>query len=177
MFLTLIGYRATGKTTLAKLLAAELGCDWADSDEEIERRTGKDIAQLFAAQGEEAFRRLEISVIAELCRRDRLVLAAGGGAPLRAENRQAIRQAGKVVCLTARPETILARMAADPRNRQLRPRLTAKEPAEEIVQLLQFRTPIYRALADVVVATDELDPPTLVRHIIKELFGTERPLV
>ena len=81
MILTLIGYRATGKTTLAGLLAERLGWDWIDADVEIERRAGKSIACIFAEDGEPAFRDLEAQVIADLCRRDRLVLAAGGGAP------------------------------------------------------------------------------------------------
>lgn len=171
VFLTLIGYRATGKTTLARLLAEELGCHWADSDEEIECRTGKTITQIFAEEGEEVFRKLEVSVIAELCQETDLVLAAGGGAPMRSENRQTIRQAGKVVWLTARPETILTRMAADPRHCQLRPSLTGKEPLEEIVQLLRLRTPVYRALADLEIATDGLAPIVIAKHIVKELFG------
>ena len=99
MLLTLIGYRATGKTTLARLLAERLGWDWIDADVEIERRAGKSIARIFAEQGEPAFRDLEAQVIADLCRRDRLVLAAGGGAPLRPESRRAMREAGKVVWL------------------------------------------------------------------------------
>ena len=79
MFLSLIGYRATGKTTLARLLAERLGCPWIDADTEIERRAGKSIARIFAEDGEPAFRDLEAQVVAELCRRGPLVLAAGGG--------------------------------------------------------------------------------------------------
>ena len=128
MILTLIGYRATGKTTLARLLAERLGWDWIDADVEIERRAGKSIARIFAEDGEPAFRDLEAQVIADLCRRDRLVLAAGGGAPLRPESRRAMREAGKVVWLTARPETILARMTADATTTARRPNLTDRTP-------------------------------------------------
>ena len=80
MILTLIGYRATGKTTLAGLLAKRLGWEWIDADVEIERRAGKSIQRIFAEDGEPAFRDLEAEVIEELCRGDRLVLAAGGRA-------------------------------------------------------------------------------------------------
>ncbi len=83
MIITLIGYRATGKTTLAKLLAERLDWPWIDADAEIERRAGKSIAEIFADDGEPAFRDLEAQVIADLCREDQLVLSAGGGAPLR----------------------------------------------------------------------------------------------
>ena len=113
MNVILIGYRATGKTTLAKLLAARLQCDWIDADVEIERRAGKSIAEIFAEDGEPAFRDLEADVIADLCRRDRLILAAGGGAPLREETRENMRRNGTVVWLIAQPETILRRMTGD----------------------------------------------------------------
>ena len=128
MILTLIGYRATGKTTLARLLAERLGWDWIDADVEIERRAGISIAQIFAERGEPAFRDLEAQVIADLCRRDRLIVAAGGGAPLRPESRRAMRLGGKVVWLTARPETILARMSGDATTATRRPDLTDKGP-------------------------------------------------
>ena len=113
MNLVLIGYRATGKTTLARHLAARLGWEWTDADVEIERRAGKSIARIFAEEGEPAFRDLEAQVIADLCERQRLVLAAGGGALFREESRRAMRCCGRVVWLTATPETILARMTAD----------------------------------------------------------------
>ena len=137
MILSLVGYRATGKTTLARLLAERLGWDWIDADVEIERRAGKPIAQIFAEDGEPAFRDLEAGVIADLCRRDRLVLAAGGGAPLRPESRRAMHEAGKVVWLTARPETILDRMANDATTSARRPNLTDKTPLAEITEVLK----------------------------------------
>ncbi len=84
MIVSLIGYRATGKTTLARLVAERLGWDWIDADAEIERRAGKSVSRIFAEDGEPAFRAIEVQVIAELCRRDRWVLAAGGGAALAA---------------------------------------------------------------------------------------------
>jgi shikimate kinase len=169
MILTLIGYRATGKTTLAKLLAAGLGWDWIDADVEIERRAGKSIAQIFAQQGEPAFRDLEAEVIADLCRRDRLVVAAGGGAPLRPQSRRAMREAGKVVWLTAKPETILARMSADSTTAARRPDLTNKDPLAEIDHLLEIRTPIYQESAHVAVDTEGKTPEELMATIIRQL--------
>jgi shikimate kinase len=168
MILTLIGYRATGKTKLAKLLAERLGWDWIDADVEIERRAGKSIARIFAEKGEPAFRDLEAEVIADLCRRDRLVLAAGGGAPLRPESRRAMREAGKVVWLTARPETILARMTTDATTRARRPNLTDKTPLEEIVELLQTREAVYRESADWAVDTEGRTPEILAEEILNE---------
>jgi shikimate kinase len=169
MNLVLIGYRATGKTTLARLLAQRLGWEWTDADVEIERRAGKSIAQIFAEDGEPAFRDLEAQVIGELCRRPRLVLAAGGGAPLRAESRQAMRAGGRVVWLTARPETILARMSADATTAQRRPSLTGKGPLEEVVHLLQCREPVYRQSAHLVVDTEGRTPEGLAAEILARL--------
>ena len=166
MILTLIGYRATGKTTLARLLAERLGWDWIDADVEIERRAGKAIARIFAEDGEPAFRDMEAQVIADLCRRDRLVLAAGGGAPLRPESRQAMREAGKVVWLTAWPETLLARMTTDAATVARRPNLTDRTPLNEIVELLMAREPVYRELADWVVDTEGRTPETLADEIM-----------
>jgi len=168
MSLILIGYRATGKTTLAKLLAARLGWDWIDADAEIERRACKSIARIFAEDGEPAFRDLEVQVIADLCRRDRLVLATGGGAPMRTESRRAMRAAGPVVWLTARPETILARMNSDATTAARRPNLTAKSPLDEIVELLAVREPIYRETADYTIPTEGKTPETLVAEIMEK---------
>jgi shikimate kinase len=168
MILTLIGYRATGKTTLARILAERLRWDWIDADVEIERRAGKPIARIFAEEGEPAFRDIETAVIADLCRRDRLVLAAGGGAPLRPENRQAMREAGKVIWLTAQPETILVRMTADATTATRRPSLTDRAPYEEIAALLKKREPIYRELAHWTVDTEGRTPEELVEEIIEK---------
>ena len=169
MLLILIGYRATGKTTLAKLLAGRLDWDWIDADVEIERRAGKSIAQIFADHGEPAFRDLEAEVIAELCRRQHLVLAAGGGAPLRQESRRAMRDGGKVVWLVAPPETILARMSADATTPGRRPDLTDRGPLEEILHLLQRREPIYRETAHLVVDTEGKTPQRLAAEILQRL--------
>lgn len=170
MNLVLIGYRATGKTTLARLLAQRLGWDWSDADVEIERRAGQSIARIFAEHGEPAFRDLEAQVIAELCRRRHLVLAVGGGAPMREENRRAIRASGKVVWLRALPETILARMTADATTNARRPPLTDQpSPLDEILHLLRKREPIYRQTAQLHVDTEGKAPETLVAEILKRL--------
>jgi shikimate kinase len=169
MILILIGYRATGKTTLARLLAERLGWDWIDADVEIERRAGKSIARIFAEDGEPAFRDLEAQVVADLCRRDDLVLAAGGGAPLRPESRQAMKRSGKVVWLKAQPETILARMSGDQTTLGRRPSLTEKGPLDEIVHLLGQREPIYRESADLEVDTESKAPGEIVSEILHYL--------
>ncbi len=169
MVLSLIGYRATGKTTIARLLAERLGWAWIDADVEIERRAGKSIARIFAEDGEPAFRDVEAQVIADLCRNEQLVLAAGGGAPLRLESRQAMREGGKVVWLTARPETILRRMCGDSTTAARRPNLTGRGPLEEIIELLGRRKPIYREAAHLEVDTEGKTPEQLATEILTRL--------
>ncbi len=169
MSLTLIGYRATGKTTLAKLLAARLGWEWMDADVEIERRAGKSIAQIFAEDGEPVFRDIEAQVIADLCREERLVLAAGGGAPMRQPSREAMRAGGKVVWLVAHPETVLQRMSGDETTAGRRPSLTDRGPLDEISHLIEQRAPIYRQTADLEVDTEEKTPQQLTDEILERL--------
>ncbi|MBN1395101.1 MAG: shikimate kinase [Pirellulales bacterium] len=169
MLITLVGYRATGKTTLAELLGERLGWEWADCDDEIERRAGKSIASIFAEEGEPAFRELEAAAVAELCRRGRLVLATGGGAPMHPESRRLIKAAGKVVWLRATPITIMARMYNDDSTAQRRPPLTGVGSIREIIQMLGARTPIYQDMADLVLNTDGRTPEELAGDIIKYL--------
>jgi shikimate kinase len=166
MNLILIGYRATGKTTLARLLAERLGWDWIDADVEIERRAGKSIARMFAEDGEPAFRDLEAQVIADLCQRDRLVLATGGGAPLRPESRAAMRRAGTVVWLKALAPTIHRRMSGDATTAARRPNLTDKDPLAEIEHLLARREPAYREAAHWDLDTEGRRPEELAAEIV-----------
>ncbi len=175
MNLVLIGYRATGKTTLARLLAERLGWNWIDADVEIERRAGKAIARIFAEDGEPAFRDLEAEVIADLCRRQRLVLAAGGGAPMRPESRQAMRASGKVVWLKARPETIHARMTGDATTTTRRPDLTDKGGLEEILHLLARREPVYRQSAHLEVDTEGKRPQEIAAEILDQVNLRSEP--
>lgn len=169
MNIILIGYRATGKTTVARLLAERLGWDCIDADVEIERCAGKSIARIFAEDGEPAFRNLEVEVTANLCRHDRLVLAAGGGAPMREENRQAMRAGGQVVWLTARPETIHARMSGDATTASRRPSLTERSAFGEIVHVLARREPVYRETAHLEIDTEGKSPGQIVEEILRQI--------
>lgn len=169
MNLILIGYRGTGKTTVARRVALEVGWEWVDMDVEIELRAGKSIAAIFADDGEPVFRDLESSVLADLAARDRLVIASGGGVVLREENRQAMKRSGKVVWLKASPEMILARVAADQSTSQRRPQLTTSGGLAEIVQLLARRSPLYHQCADLEVDTDNRQPDEIAMEISQAL--------
>ena len=169
MNIVLIGYRATGKSTVARLLAQKMGWNWVDLDVEIERRAAKPIAQIFAEDGEPAFRDWESQVVADFCKQPRWIIAAGGGAPLREENRQAMRASGKVVWLTASPETIHRRMSTDPTTGLRRPNLTSQGGLDEIIQLLGKREPIYRETADWIVDTEGKSPDAVVQEILNHI--------
>jgi shikimate kinase len=150
----LIGYRGTGKSAVAQILALRLGWDWVDADVELELRAGKSIAAIFADEGEQAFREIEGAIVAELAGRERVVLATGGGIVLRAENRTQLRNGGLVVWLKARPETIFHRVANDWNTASRRPNLTTGG-LEEIRELLEQRAPFYQECAHFEIDTDE----------------------
>ena len=152
--LFLIGYRGTGKSIVAQRLALKLGWEWVDADVEVELCAGKSIAEIFADDGEEAFRNLEEAVVKQLCERQSQVIALGGGAVLRAETRQRIRKSGSVVWLIATPATIAVRLAADPTTATRRPNLTSHGGLVEIEQVLGQRSPIYQSCADFTVDTE-----------------------
>ena len=123
-----------------------LGWDWVDADVEVELAAGRSIAAIFADEGEPAFRDLEAAVLADLIQRDHIVLALGGGVVLRPSNRTLIRQAGRVVWLTATPQTIAARLAADATTSSRRPNLTAAGGLDEIRRLLDERVAVVSAV-------------------------------
>jgi shikimate kinase len=164
----LIGYRGTGKSAVARELAARLGCDWVDADELIEKEADKTIADIFAADGEERFREMEANMVAALSRRGQTIVALGGGAVLRKENRDAITAAGPVVWLTASVDTILERIAADPATASRRPNLTTGGRAE-IEALLAVRTPLYRECATLVVDTEGKTAAEVADEIVAKL--------
>jgi shikimate kinase len=166
MNLALIGYRGTGKTTVARALAERLGWPWLDADVELERQTGETIKAIFARGGEAAFRDLEQAIVAQITARDNVVIAFGGGAILRAENRAAIKTRCRTAWLTATPQEILARTAADPSTTERRPNLTTGGGLEEIEQLLAVREPLYRECADCIVATDARTPNSIADEIL-----------
>jgi shikimate kinase len=162
---SLIGYRGTGKSSVAKLLAQRLGWSWIDSDVEIERRAAKSIKEIFDDGGEPAFRDWESAVVADVAQHTELVLSLGGGAVLRPENRAAIRR-GRVVWLTADPATIERRVHADPSTSARRPNLTTAGGLAEIEHLLALREPLYRECADSTVDTVQKTPEQVVDEIV-----------
>jgi shikimate kinase len=169
MNLVLIGLRGTGKSTVAQLLAERLAWPWFDADAEIEKLAGKSIAAIFADDGETAFRDLESRVVAELAKRDPAVLALGGGAVVRAENRRAIATSGRVVWLTASPQTLWRRIEADRRTAARRPNLSPAGGITEIIATLDARQAVYRQCAEVEVDTEGKTPAQVADAIVEQL--------
>lgn len=172
MNITLIGYRGTGKSTVARLLAGRLGWDWVDADACVEERANRTISEIFAAEGEQGFRDRESALINELTARDRIVIAAGGGAVLKSENRLAIRQSGFVVWLVASPQVIHQRITSDPASAHRRPPLTHFDAIEEIHRLLVQREPLYRECADLVVDSEHQSPEQVAQQIFDDVRVT-----
>jgi shikimate kinase len=165
----LVGYRGAGKTIVARLLAGRLGWSWLDSDAALEARYRRTISEIFARDGEPAFRELEADVLAETCKLSRHVVATGGGVVLRTENREQMRRAGRVVWLTADLDTIWSRLQADAAAGRPRPSLTVGGRAE-IEELLRIREPLYRACADLVVETGGRTPAEIAEEIATRLL-------
>ena len=154
-----------GKSTIGRLLAKELHLPFKDSDKEIEVRTGANIPWIFDKEGEPGFRDRETAMIVELCHENGIVLATGGGAVMRPDNRQALRNGGRVVYLHASIEQQVARTSRD-RNRPL---LRNANPEKILRDLLAVRDPLYREIADLVVETDERPPRMVVLDILERL--------
>jgi len=142
--LILTGYRATGKSTVARALAEPLGLAFLDLDLVLEERIGMPIRDFVAAQGWPAFRARERALLEELAGQDGYLLATGGGAILHQEIWPRLMENGFVAWLRAAPEIIAARLAADPVSGTQRPSLTGTGIVEEIVAVLSEREPLYR---------------------------------
>jgi shikimate kinase len=163
--IALIGYRGTGKTTVAQILARQMKWDWVDADVEVELRAGKSIAAIFADEGEQAFRDLESLVVDDLCTRERTVLALGGGVILRETNRSRIATCQAVVWLQASAEVLAERIAQDAATAGRRPNLTNHDGRTEIEVLLAQRDPFYRTCATLEVDTENKEPAEIAGEI------------
>jgi 3-dehydroquinate synthase len=165
--IVLTGFSGAGKSAVAPLLARHFGWDVVDTDDLVEERAGRPILDIFRDSGEEAFRDLESAAIDGACARENVIISAGGGAVLRAENRRALAEAAFVVCLEARPETIFARLTARGEAEQLdRPLLATSDPLSRITELKAARQHLY-ALCDWAVHTDSLTPEQVAEDIIR----------
>lgn len=164
----LVGLMGAGKTTVGRALARKTGKTFYDSDHEIEARTGVRVATIFEIEGELRFRDRESSVIADLARMNNIVLATGGGAVLRPENRAELSKHGVVIYLRASIDDLLARTMHD----KNRPLLQTADPRAKLQSLLEQRDPLYREVADIVVDTSQQNVNLLVSRLLDQLHNT-----
>lgn len=158
----LVGPMGAGKTTIGVKLADRLNKRFIDSDREIENKTGANIPLIFELEGEEGFRRREAEVLSELSQLPDIVLATGGGAILREENRQAMMSNGFVIYLRAPIEQLLNRTAKD----KNRPLLQTANPRKVLTEILKKREPFYQEVANLVVETNKKS----IREIIDQIM-------
>jgi shikimate kinase len=158
----LVGMMGAGKTTVGRLLAERLAWDYVDSDADVEAQTGFTVPELFARQGERAFREAEAASLRRACTSPGpVVVSVAGGAVLSPENRALLRSSGRVVWLRARPETLAARVGSGAG----RP-LLDDDPAGALIELNAVRRPYYAEVADDTVDVDELGPDQVVMALI-----------
>jgi shikimate kinase len=154
-----------GKSTVGKEVARRLGVSFIDCDKEIERRAGRSISDLFEDQGESAFRDLEAQVLTSIVECRDSVIATGGGAVLRAENRLLLRSRTRCIYLSASPEFLWQRLRRDRR----RPLLQVPDPQARLKQMSAEREPLYRETASIVIPVDRLPLHRVVAQVMQQL--------
>jgi shikimate kinase len=171
MRLVLTGFMGTGKTQVGKRVAERLGRSFLDTDALIEEAAGRSIAEIFAAEGEAGFRERERSAVREACRVPDAVISVGGGALLSAENRAALERSALVICLTASPEEIAARIGGAAAGRPLL--AGAASLPERIHALLAERAAVYATVREQ-LDTSSRDVEEVADEVIRRLGGAER---
>ena len=162
----LIGPMGAGKSTIGRELADRLHLEFFDSDQEIERRTGADIAWVFDLEGEEGFRKREEGVIEDLSEKQGIVLATGGGSVISMQVRNRLSARGIVVYLETTIDKQVARTQRDRRRPLLQ---TSEAPRTVLENLAVERNPLYEEIADVVIKTDDQSAKVVAHKIIERL--------
>ena len=161
----LIGPMGAGKTTVGRLLAKNLGLSFADTDEEIEHRSGASVSWIFDIEGEAGFRDREEQLVKEIAKRKDIVISTGGGVILRQKNRQVLSARGFVIYLRASVEDLLGRMNGDKK----RPLLQVDNPQEKIRQIVTERDPLYTETADFIIEAHGLSFKSVAKRLTLKL--------
>ena len=164
--IVLIGFMGTGKSAIANCLSKMLPMETLQMDEVIAERARISISDIFAVYGEEYFRNLETDLLVELQEKSNVIISCGGGTPLRDNNVAEMKKNGRVVLLTAKPETIYERI----RNSHDRPLLENNKNISFISKLLEERKAKYEAAADVVIETDDKNKLQISEEIVGKLL-------
>lgn len=160
----LIGFMGSGKTTAGIKLSYKLKRPFLDTDKLIEKREKRSISDIFAAEGEEYFRRAETEVLRELVKSSSCqIISVGGGTPLRAENRELLRRLGTVVYLKVSAETVYKRLKGD----ATRPLLQGADPMGKIKSLLASRERLYEEAADITIVNDGKEYDRVIQEILE----------
>ncbi|BCE01008.1 shikimate kinase AroK [Marinicellulosiphila megalodicopiae] len=169
----LIGPMGAGKSTIGLLLADVIGCEFRDSDKEVEDKAGANIPWIFDVEGESGFREREFQAIEYLTSEKNIVIATGGGAVIRKENRDLLSKYGCIVYLKTSVEQQLLRTHKDAN----RPLLQQDDPKKVLTQLLKQREPLYIELADLIVDTNANTPKQIVEKIteFKQTYDLSNP--
>ena len=161
--IALIGFMGTGKSTVGRLIAEQLRFEFLDTDALIEQRSGKKITEIFAQNGETAFRDLEAQLVAELAARTRTVISTGGGLPTNPANLASLKTHSLVICLWASPERIYERV----REQSHRPLLNDPDPLGKIRNLLTAREKFYKQ-ADVLINSDLRSAREVAQQVVNQ---------
>jgi shikimate kinase len=170
----LVGYRCCGKSSLGAHLAGRLGWSFADTDRLVSEQAGQSIADMVKRHGWDHFRQMERDILNVVASKQRQVVATGGGIVLDAANVKCMQATGVVVWLRASPDTIRQRMTEDRLTANQRPALTGGQADSEIVEVLNRRTPLYRAAGDFVIDTDNAPVQVLVEALEAQLQRSGR---
>ncbi|MCL5961017.1 MAG: 3-dehydroquinate synthase [Chloroflexi bacterium] len=163
----LVGFSGSGKSVAGRKLAARLGCPFVDTDDEIARKAGVSVPEVFATSGEAAFREMERDAVAAACHNDRAVISVGGGAMASPVNREVMRQNGWIICLEASPEVIFQRLSRGLAAGEVpRPLLAGPNSLERITSLKESRQSSY-AQADWTIHTDLLSEDDVVEELAR----------
>lgn len=165
--IVLIGFMGTGKSTVSSYLKRNFGMEVVEMDQIISERQGMNISDIFKTYGEEYFRDLETDLLIEMQSRKNVVISCGGGVPMRERNVVEMKKNGKVVLLTAKPETILERV----KNDHGRPLLEGNKNVEFIVELMEKRREKYEAAADIMIETDGKTKQEICKELMQRISG------
>lgn len=167
--IVLLGFMGTGKSAVGRRLATAFRYQFIDTDQVIEEKTHKRIAEIFSEQGEEAFRRMESEVVISLAERTGCVISTGGGIVLDSKNLDSLQKNGILVLLRCRPEVIFKRVQ---KRAGQRPLLQKADPLSEIKRLLAEREPFYRR-AEIVLDTSDMNLDNVVQQIKRKVIEIE----